>query len=93
MATKKNTAKTCEIRGVEFHVDMSVFDDLDILDMVDDIMGGNPFKLKKLIAAIFRDEADKAFDLMRGEDGRIKASDSDTFMAEIFEAIGSTAKN
>lgn len=84
---------TCTVRGVEFEFNPDVFDDLDTLDMVDEIMNGQPFKLKKLFVRIFGNQADKALELLKGEDGRVKASDADTLLGELFAEIGNSAKN
>lgn len=90
MATKKNGS--FELRGVEFEgIDDSVFNDLDLLDMVDDIVDGNVLKIKKVLKKMLGDQWSKAYEAIRGGDGVARADDAAEFLAELFEAVG--AKN
>ena len=91
MADKKDTTKI-EIDGLKLEVDNGALDDIEVLDMLDEINEGNPFKVKKLLVALIGKEAwNDVAEHLRGEDGRVSASATAEFMVSVMEAIG--AKN
>ena len=91
MAEEKRTV-TVEVEGIELTIDMDAIEDLDTLDMLDEIQGGNVFKLKKLMVAVLGDEGWKAAKShLAGDSGRVTASAASEFIGAVFEAVG--AKN
>ncbi len=77
--------------GVEVDVDMRVFDDLDLLDMMDDFQNGDAFKFKKILKRIFRDQSPTVLDQLKDERGTVTASRASEFFVAVMEAVG--AKN
>lgn len=80
-----------EVMGVEADVDMRVFDDLDLVDMLDDFQNGDALKFKKILKRIFRDQADSVFAELRGERGVLPVSRASEFFVAVMEAV--EAKN
>ena len=83
--------KHVNVFGIEADIDMGVFDDLDLLDMLDDFQSGNALKFKKILERIFRDQSGRVFDELRNDNGNVPVSRASEFFVAVMEAV--EAKN
>ena len=79
---------TAEIAGVSVSLDKGVFDDLELLDMLDDIDGGNGLKLMKCMRKVFGADWQKVADAISESDGRIPVEPAARAFAEAIKAVG-----
>lgn len=80
--------------GFTFIVDDSVFDDMELLEMLVDIDKGNSAALPGVIAHILGDEQKKKlYEHCRGEDGRVPVSRVGAELAAIFAAFDKSKKS
>lgn len=85
------TSHTVSALGIEVTIDANVFDDVDLLDMLDDFQNGEPFKFKKILVRIFGDQADSVFAQLRNENGKVTASHASEFFTAVMDEVN--AKN
>ena len=89
MADKKNTV---EVEGIKLTLDENALDDIEVLDMLDEVNEGNPFKIKKLIVALVGEESwNEIKEHLRDDTGRVSATATAQFLVSVIEAVG--AKN
>lgn len=79
---------TAKIAGVSVSLDKGVFDDLELLDMLDDIDGGNGLKLMKCMRKVFGADWQKVADAIRESDGRIPVEPAARAFAEAIKVVG-----
>lgn len=74
--------------GFECDVDNEVLDDIEVLDYLAAIDGGEVMKYPKLLSKLFAPEVKKAlYDHVRTEDGRVPYAAFDAEITDIFNAI------
>lgn len=80
-----------EFEGVGADIDMAAFDDLDLLDMIDDFQSGDFFKFKKILARILGEEQwARVYEGLK-DGGRVTATRASEFFASVMEQAN--AKN
>lgn len=83
-----------EARGIPVRVERDALtNDIDTLELLADIDGGNPLKLVRLMQHVFGEEQYAEIKKSLAKDGRTAVSDMTDFMGEVFAAIGDAAKN
>ncbi len=83
-----------EVRGIPVRVERDALaNDIDTLELLADIDGGNVLKLVRLMQHVFGEEQYAEIKKSLAKDGRTTVSDMTDFMGEVFAAIGGTAKN
>lgn len=81
-----------EVDGISVGISRRAIEDIETLDMLDDVSGGNVLKIKKLMVAVFGAEGwDEVRAHLAGTDGRVAAADAAEFFGKALEAYG--AKN
>lgn len=74
--------------GFECDVNESVLDDVEVLDLLAAIAGGEVIKYPRLLAKIFPDDVKAAlYDHVRTEDGRVPYAAFDAEITDIFNAL------
>ena len=74
--------------GFECDINENVMDDIEVLDYLAAIEGGELRKYPKLLSKLFAPEVKKAlYDHVRTEDGRVPYAAFDTEITDIFNAI------
>lgn len=74
--------------GFECDVNGDVLDDIEVLDYLAAIEGGEVMKYPKLLSKLFAPEVKKAlYDHVRTEDGRVPYAAFDAEITDIFNAI------
>lgn len=91
MAKKKDSLVDVESMGIEVTIDTDRFDDLELIDMMDDVQEGDPLKVGKILKKILGKDWKRVYDGLRGDDGVVPASRAMQFFGEVMEAAG--AKN
>ena len=79
------------VMGIDVDVDMRVFDDIDLLDMLDDFQNGDALKFKKILNRIFREQSEEVFDKLKDARGLVTVSRASEFFVAVMEAVD--AKN
>lgn len=80
--------KTATISGVELTVDPSLFDDLDVLDALDQINEGNPLRVAGLLRKLTGEKYNAVRDALRDpETGRIPVERATEFFGELMAAM------
>lgn len=99
MAAKAAAEKAEPIRvtvgGIEVEVSRETLaDDLDTLEMLSDVDGGNVLAMPRLLRHVFGDEQyGRVKAALAGEDGRTSLTAMSDFLGKVFAAIGDEAKN
>ena len=84
----KGTPKLITIRGVELSVDPEMFDDLDLLDTLDQVNEGNGLRLAGGLRRVTGDKFSKVREALRDpETGRIPLEVAGEFFIEVMESI------
>lgn len=84
--------KTTE--GLEIDVRKDAFDDMEALEVLTDLVDGNPFAITKVCNLIMdKDEKKKLYDFYRSEDGKVHVETFVTVLTEIMNALGEKEKN
>ena len=85
---KKVATMTVTVQGFTLTIDPDVFDDLDVLDTLDQINEGNPLRTAGLLRKLTGDQYDAARDALRDPDtGRIPIKVATDFFTEIMKAL------
>ncbi len=87
----EDTIREVEFNGIHCKVDMNVFDDMDLLDLLDEFQNGSVTKFKKILKAILADEFERVYEQLRDENGRVTATIASEFFQSVFEQV--EAKN
>lgn len=74
--------------GFECDINENVLDDMEVLDYLASIEGGELMKYPKLLSKLFAPEVKKAlYDHVRTEDGRVPYAAFETEITDIFNSI------
>lgn len=91
MATKAKSVAV-EVDGVNLTIDSAALEDIETLDMLDEVSGGNVLKVKKLMVSVFGDDGWGAVkEHLADGNGRVNAGDAAEFFGRVLEEYG--AKN
>lgn len=77
--------------GIEVTVDPNVFDDIELIDMMDDVQEGDALKVGKVLKRVLGDQYTHVFDCLRNKRGVVPASKATKFFVQLMEKAG--AKN
>lgn len=80
--------KVCSVAGVEVELSSDVFDDIELLDMLDDMDAGNGLKIMKCLKRVFGEQWPKVADAIRSDDGKIHVQDAARTFAEAIKEVG-----
>lgn len=84
--------KTSE--GLEINVRKDAFDDMEALEVLTDLVDGNPFAIPKVCNLIMdKEEKKKLYDFYRAEDGKVHVEKFISVLTEIMNSLGETEKN
>lgn len=79
--------------GFEYAVDMSVLDNMELIEAIADVDGGNVLKLPKLVELILgSDQKARLYESVRDKSGRVPTAKVTEAVKEIFEALGAVGK-
>lgn len=90
---RKPTAKLVDgvyqvdVRGIKLTVDRDALDDFELLADLADLQAGDGAKTVSVFRRLVGDHASVVLDALRGENGRVKASDASVFIRELFGAL------
>lgn len=76
------------VQGVEVELSDDAFDDMEVVDLLDDIDGGQMTKFPKLFKALFGDDYPRIKGEL-GEGGRLSVTRAAEFFGELMEAANS----
>ena len=76
-----------EIQGITLNYDKENFNDLELIDWIDDINRGNVLPIKKTIERLFPEDANKIYDKFRNERGIIPIDKVGVFVGEAVEKV------
>lgn len=99
MAARAAAAKAEPIRVTVEGVDVEVAretlaDDLDTLEMLSDVDGGNVLAMPRLLRHVFGEaQYRRVKAALAGDDGRTSLTAMSDFLGKVFAAIGDEAKN
>lgn len=92
MAAKKKEVTHAVVMGIPVDIDAEVFDNLELLDMLDDIQNGDVLKIAKALHMVFGDQWGEIKKKLRNEKGVIAASKASEFFVEVMSSVDE-AKN
>lgn len=80
--------------GFKYEVDEAVLDDMELIDAIAGAQTGNPAMVSGVVLSLLgKEQRDKLYEHVRGENGRVSATEIVEIVAEIFEALGEQGKN
>lgn len=83
---KASEVQTVTIRGVSLEVSPDIFDDLDLLDALDQVQEGNALRLAGALRAVAGEKYREVREALRDEEtGRIPVKDAMEFFQEVME--------
>lgn len=83
---KKTTTKTVTVGNIVFEVDPGIFDDLDLLDAMDQVQEGNALRLAGALRAVTGDRYREIRDALRDpETGRVPIEPAMEFFSEVMK--------
>lgn len=88
MAAKRSKTVTTEIMGINVTVDPEVFDNLELLEVLDEINDGNVLKLAKAFKLVFGEQWDYIREHLKDERGVVTASAASEFFATAMNSLG-----
>lgn len=91
MAKKKDSLVDVECMGIEVTIDKDRFDDIELIDMMDDVQDGDPLKVGKILKKILGSDWKRVYDELRDDRGVVPASKAMEFFGDVMEAA--EAKN
>lgn len=84
--------KTSE--GLEINVNKDAFNDMEAIDVLTDLVDGNPLAISKVCNLIMsKDEKKKLYDFYRSADGKVHVEKFIDVLAEIMTSLGEKEKN
>ncbi len=85
---------SAEVDGIPVCVERAALDDIEVMELLGDLAGGNPFALTKVMVAIFgKEQYSNIKASLAGESGRTSASSVGEWFGRAFPALGEAAKN
>lgn len=88
MAAKRNKPIQTEIMGINVTINPDVFDNLELLEVLDEINDGNVLKLGKAFKMVFGDQWDAIRSQLKDERGVVTASKASEFFVLAMNATG-----
>ena len=89
---KTMLVKTSE--GLEINVKDDAFNDMEALEVLTDLVDGNPFAIPKVCNLIMdKDEKKKLYDFYRAKDGKVHVEKFVEVLTEIMLSLGNKEKN
>ena len=84
--------KTSE--GLEIEVNKDAFDDMEAIDVLTDLVDGNPLAISRVCNLIMdKNEKKKLYDFYRGNDGKVHVEKFVEVLTEIMTSLGEEEKN
>lgn len=81
-------------RGFEFQIEEEALDDMELLDALVDIDNGRTDKISTVCVKLLgKEQRARLYDFLRGENGRVKASDASQAVYEILAACAPGKKS
>ena len=80
-----------EVMNIKMQIKPSVMNDTELVEWIDEVMCGNPFKFPKACKRVLGEDYQKCVDPLRNKRGVIPADKTMFFLKGIVEALG--AKN
>ena len=81
--------KTVTVDGVEVTIDLAVFDDIEFLETIADIDGGDGAKLVALLKNTFgKEDYARIKKELKGDKKRLKISDLVAWFGKVMQALG-----
>lgn len=85
---KAGSVQTVTVRGVELKLSTEVFDDLDLLDAMDQIQEGNGMKIATALRRVAGEQYNEVREALRDkETGRIPLESAAEFFTEALQAV------
>jgi len=78
---------TISSHGITLQINQQTVNDLEVLDLLDDILSGNVFRMPKLMRRIFGDQHEVVMDGLRNDEGIVSADTASEFLVEVLEQI------
>lgn len=75
------------IRGIKVTVEQAAFDDFELLADLADLQEGSGSKTVAIFRRLLGDQGKGVLEELRGENGRVKASDAVLFIQDLFGVI------
>lgn len=87
-ATKKSEEMRAVVMGIDVRLDPKTFDNLELLDALDEVNEGNALKIPKVMKMIFGDDWNDVKNKLRNEKGVVTTTKASEFLVELMEAFG-----